>query len=666
MIKSFFWSQLGRIYIAGALLTLLLLIFLVNDKWEELVNEQHIELAGVHQMIKRSAHDRFVQQEAMLKLLGQRLIEAGGLEETESISQIMDGLLRDNPVFAAYGLVSPNGQIIFSSQNLQGKELPNLLDLPESSRSFRKTLESNDLTIGETYFFKPLGIWMVPLRYAVRNEANEVVMVISTAFDIDGIFNPWSTRDIKEEIGLNITSESDHKGNYYPIFYDPYEIIAPSKNEAYGKPLPEKFVKTADKRSKEASGLGLKELQESDVVVSLINDTKGLVPAYVLLSFDRKFRYYIAIRQPMSFIKSEYHSYSATSAIVFLLFNSFAFFIFYRFYQSENEYKAGLKYQALHDQLTDLPNRYYLGQEHAAWTKKKNGSYALLYLDLDNFKFVNDHFAHSVGDQVLKEISSRLQHKCDDRMILVRQGGDEFIILVPFNDQQQLEVFAQQVLYRINEVMFINGIKIAISASMGIARAKAESTKLDDLLAYADLAMYEAKKLRNHYSFFSSHLQQKTAERAIIEGELRTALDQNEMYMIYQPQIDAISGDVIGIEALIRWHNPKLGAVRPDVFIPISEACGQINIIGDFVIDSVLSEVSQMSDILGELTVSINVSVHQLIYGGVRDTLKTKMLEYDIDPSRIIIEITVTSTGRCNTLLISKEGVLRNVEKTIP
>ncbi|NNJ91316.1 MAG: EAL domain-containing protein [Gammaproteobacteria bacterium] len=485
-----------------------------------------------------------------------------------------------------------------------------------------------------------MGIWLVPLRYAVRNEANEVVMVITTAFDIDGIFNPWSTKDIKEEIGLNISSEIDHKGNIYPLFYDPFEIIAASKNEAYGNPIPEKFIITADKRSKEASGLGLKELQESDIVVSLINDTKGLVPAYVLLSFDRKFRYFISIRQPVSFIKSEYHSYLATSALVFLLFNSFAFFVFYRFFKSENEHKAGLKYQALHDQLTGLPNRYYLGQEYAAWTQKKNGSYALLYLDLDNFKFVNDHFAHSIGDQVLKEISSRLQHKCDERMILVRQGGDEFIILVPFNDQQQLEVFAQQILHRVNEVMFINGIKIAISASMGIARGKVESDHLDDLLAYADLAMYEAKKLRNHFSFFSSHLQQKTAERAIIEGELRTALEQNEMYMVYQPQIDAISGDVIGIEALIRWQNPKLGAVRPDVFIPISEACGQINIIGDFVIDTVLSEVSQMSETLGGLTVSINVSVHQLIYGGVRDTLKTKMLEYDIDPSRIIIEIT--------------------------
>jgi diguanylate cyclase (GGDEF)-like protein len=386
--------------------------------------------------------------------------------------------------------------------------------------------------------------------------------------------------------------------------------------------------------------MGLSGLQESDLVVSFINDLKGLAPAYVLLSFDRKFRYFLVIRQPLSFIRGEYRTFAISSTVIFLLFNLLAFTMLYRLHKSEQGYKAGLKHQAQHDQLTDLPNRYYLVQKFDEWKQKEDGAFILLYLDLDNFKFVNDHFGHSVGDQVLKEISRRLRLKCDEKMMLVRQGGDEFIILIPIGDRQHLEIIAQQILHGINEVMFINGIKIAISASIGIASSQSDSDRLNDLLVYADLAMYEAKKHRNHFSFFSSNLQQKTAERATIESELRTAQDQGELYMVYQPQINADNGRITGVEALIRWQNPVLGKVRPDLFIPISESSGQINMIGDFVIDTVLSEVSKIQEHLHDVTISINVSVHQLIYGGLRDALKAKTLEYGVEPSRIIVEIT--------------------------
>lgn len=646
MVRKFITSSLGSIFWAGLILSLLLVLYLYTSKHEELLNDTRVELTSTHQLIKTTASDVLAQQEVMLKVLGRRLSDVGGFANPESARRVMDSLLKDNPAFVAYGLASPEGELLVVSENLQGKKLPNLKQSSRSAYTFQKALDSSNLVVGSTYFFELLGRWITPVRFALRDDSGRVQMVITTAFDMDGEHNPWRGRSLQPGLELSVTTEPDSSGNYYPIYYYPYQIIAETRQQVYGRPLPQAFVEKANEAAKKTSGLTVGELVNDNRLITMVNDSPGMSPdlpsALTVVSFDQRYRYFLAVRQPLGGVEQSMRIFSFAYLGVAASFNLLAFVLLFRLFQSESRYQAGLRRQALRDHLTELPNRYGLTTHFDSWVDQHEGRFALMYLDLDNFKFVNDQFGHSVGDKVLVEISKRVARKCESVAWVVRQGGDEFIVLYATDDKNVVSVFVEQLLHVINEVMYIDGIKVAISGSIGVAITGKDSELegLDASLAKADLAMYEAKKRRNHFAFYSESMQQRIEERALIESELKSAVLDDELYMVYQPQVSSESGAVVGIEALLRWDNATLGDVPPDQFIPVSEASGQINTIGDFVVESVLRDFAELATCSRNCTVSINVSVHQLVYGGFREFILEKTRIYGVKTESVVIEVT--------------------------
>jgi diguanylate cyclase (GGDEF)-like protein len=646
MVKKFLASSLGGVFWAGLMLSLLLVLYVYRGKHEELLNDASVELTSTHQLIKTTASDVLAQQEVMLKVLGRRLSDVGGFANPEEARRVMDSLLKDNPAFVAYGLASPEGELRVVSENLQGKELPNLKESPRSSYTFEKALESQSLVVGSTYFFEFLGRWISPVRFALRDDRGQVQMVITTAFDIDGEYNPWRGKNLQPGLEVSVTTEPDSAGNYYPIYYYPYQTIGDTRQEVYGRPLPKAFVEKVNQSAKNSSGLTVSELVEDNRLITMVNDSPGmspdLPPALIVVSFDQRYRYFLAVRQPLDGMKESMQFYALAYIGVAASFNLLAFVLLFRLFRSESQYQAGLRRQALRDHLTQLPNRYDLTSRFGDWVEQHESGFALMYLDLDNFKFVNDQFGHSIGDQVLIEIAKRIARKCEDVAWVVRQGGDEFIVMYPASEERAVAVFAEQVLHAIQEVMYIDGIKVAISASIGIAMTFPGNSLegLDKNMVKADLAMYEAKKRRNHFAFYSDSMQQRIEQRALIERELKTAVLDDELYMVYQPQVSADDGAVVGFEALLRWHNTSLGEVPPDQFIPVAEASGLINAIGDFVVESVLRDFLELDMCKSNCTVSINVSVHQLVYGGFREFLLEKTRDLGINPEQLMIEIT--------------------------
>jgi len=627
-------------------LSLLVVLYVYIGKYEELLNDARVELTSTHQLIKTSASDVLAQQEVMLKVLGRRLSDVGGFANPDEARRVMESLLNDNPAFVAYGLASPEGELLVVSDNLQGKKLPNLKQSSRSAFTFQKALDSNSLVVGSTYYFELLSSWITPVRFALRDEHGRVQMVITTAFDMDGDHNPWRGKNLKPGLQLSVTTEPDSSGDYYPIYYYPHQAIAETRQEVYGRPLPKAFVDNVDESARKASGIAVGELVDDNRLITMVNDSPGMAPdlppALTVVSFDQRYRYFLAVRQPLDGLEESMWIYSLAYIGVAASFNLLAFVLLFRLFLSESRYQAGLRRQALRDQLTDLPNRYGLTTHFDSWVAQHEGRYALMYLDLDNFKFVNDQFGHSVGDKVLVEISRRIARKCEGVAWVVRQGGDEFIVMYPTDEKNAVAVFAEQLLHVINEVMYIDGIKVAISGSIGVAITgqQSELESLDASMVKADLAMYEAKKRRNHFAFYSESMQQSIEERALIESELKSAVFDDELYMVYQPQVSAESGAVVGIEALLRWHNATLGDVPPDQFIPVSEASGQINTIGDFVVESVLRDFVELATCRRNCTVSINVSVHQLVYGGFREFILEKTRFYDVKAESVVIEIT--------------------------
>ncbi len=646
MVRKFLTSSLGSIFWAGLVLSLLLVLYLYTGKYEELLNDARVELTSTHQLIKTTASDVLAQQEVMLKVLGRRLSDVGGFANPDAARHVMESLLKDNPAFVAYGLASPEGELLVVSDNLQGKKLPNLKQSPRSAYTFQKALDSGSLVVGSTYYFELLDRWITPVRFALRDERGRVQMVITTAFDMDGEHNPWRGKSLQPGLQLSVTTEPDSRGEYYPVYYYPHQTIAETRQEVYGRPLPKAFVEKANESAMNASGLALDGLIADNRLITMVNDSPGmspdLPPALIVVSFDQRYRYFLAVRQPLDGVETSMRVFSFAYLGVAASFNLLAFVLLFRLFQSESQYQAGLQRQALRDQLTELPNRHGLTTGFDPWVAEHEGRFAFMYLDLDNFKFVNDQFGHSVGDKVLVEISRRIATKCEGVAWVVRQGGDEFIVLYPTDEKNIVAVFAEQLLHVINEVMYIDGIKVAISGSIGVAITGqgSEFEGLDASMVKADLAMYEAKKRRNHFAFYSESMQQRIEERALIESELKSAVFDDELYMVYQPQVSAENGAVVGIEALLRWHNATLGDVPPDQFIPVSEASGQINTIGDFVVESVLRDFVELATCSKSCTVSINVSVHQLVYGGFREFILEKTRLYGVKTESVVIEIT--------------------------
>ncbi|QKQ25072.1 putative bifunctional diguanylate cyclase/phosphodiesterase [Candidatus Reidiella endopervernicosa] len=497
------------------------------------------------------------------------------------------------------------------------------------------------MTLGRTYLFKPLNEWIIPLRYAVRDQAGEVVAVMTTGISLDGENNPWKIDGLPESVYINIIKDANAAGEYYPQFIHPLIMYGRDKEQTYDDPASQELVEHVVEHIEAAAGVDLDAFTQSGKAVYFNLKMPGVGQVYGTQGYNSDLKLFTAVRRSLLSMRDEFVAVFIWYFIVFTLFN--VMLVVFRYINNlQREAKQQLEFQANHDQLTELPNRYYLKKKFPEWRKRWGNAYALLYLDLDNFKLINDHYGHSVGDWALVELAKRLKESCSEETMLVRHGGDEFIMLMPFSDKSVLQHEIQRITYRLKEVIHVNALEFALSGSVGVGVACPEEheNSLEGVLIKADLAMYEAKKVRNSYVFFTEEMQQLSDERAVIEEALHGALNNRQLFMVYQPQIDAESGCVVGVEALIRWQHPVLGFVPPDKFIAVAEASGQINPIGDFVIDTALKEIATIQAGFDPIRLSINVSVQQLVNEGFRARLKEKAAEYDINPTNLVIEIT--------------------------
>lgn len=316
-----------------------------------------------------------------------------------------------------------------------------------------------------------------------------------------------------------------------------------------------------------------------------------------------------------------------------------------------DEAEKKLIHQANFDQLTNLPNRYYMLsyiRSAFARAKRQNSKVALLYLDLNNFKDINDTLGHAIGDELLKMVAHRLLLLLRETDTAARMGGDEFLVLLEgLNHQEQAETVVHKITNSFTEPFFINSNEIYTSASVGISTFPDDGNSVELLMQYADTAMYYAKKdSSTHYRFFSHELRAYIDEQLAIENRLRHAIRNDELFVCYQPKIDTKTERVVGAEALIRWQNSDLGMVPPSIFIPVAEKYGLIEEIGAWVIETACKEAVVWKEYSNcDLQVAINISPRQFRssnFIGVVDQalefsgLEDKMLEIEITESLLM------------------------------
>ncbi len=308
--------------------------------------------------------------------------------------------------------------------------------------------------------------------------------------------------------------------------------------------------------------------------------------------------------------------------------------------------KEELDYQAHHDQLTGLPNRTLFIDRLNQLIKKnhrKETKVALLFIDLDRFKEINDSLGHDAGDQVLKILSKRLKDQIRDCDTLTRLGGDEFtIILDDIRESDVLVNIIQKLLTCTKEAIFINGQNLYVTLSIGISLFPDDGDTVEALLKNADAAMYKAKESgRNTYEFYTMEMTIKAVERVVMEANLRQAIHRNELYLNYQPQYDANNDRLIGMEALIRWKNRDYGLIPPDKFIPFAEETGLIVEIDRWVMDTSMKQFAQWyQEGLNPGTLSLNLAMKQLQNNDCTTFVKSLLTKYHFCENWLEFEIT--------------------------
>ena len=281
-------------------------------------------------------------------------------------------------------------------------------------------------------------------------------------------------------------------------------------------------------------------------------------------------------------------------------------------YQRKTE--EAITKMAYFDPLTQLENRTYFKESvNQLINNKPSGHFALLFLDLDGFKQVNDTLGHNIGDELLKVVAKRIQNalrSSNGECHICRFGGDEFVILLKDSDEKTSSQISLRLLNQIERVIKIEEDELQVSTSIGIALYPQHGEDLDTLLRHADTAMYQSKSLgKNTYSIYHDAMEESVAERSLIEKHLRKAVQNNEFQLVYQPQINLLTGKVIGVEALIRWNNPVLGFVAPDKFIPIAEESHLILTIGEWVTKTCIAQLQAWKDTeFDSLHIAMNVS----------------------------------------------------------
>jgi diguanylate cyclase (GGDEF)-like protein len=625
-------------------------------KWLDVKQTATLQQTYANKLIANSIENFLNKYEAFLELLGDKILELVASGELLKAQHEFDQLMLKNPELAALGFSDPDGKLLVLTSNLihyqQNQTIINLKDYKPTHDSFMYAMQQKGLSMGRSYFMPNMEEWVIPLRHPVRNESDEVLGVLTIGLKLKQLNQIWFGDSLPEYLRYLMLREDLYR--QYATFFADDEF-----EKMYMNPLPEARFDFLIGMMTQQTGHSLDDLKTGQLFASFEGPDISGGQNILTVSYNPKFRYYSVTGTHFDILSARMVSPTSWIILFLAIFNIGLFWLFRRNIRTQSSAKEVLHYQIEHDPLTQLPNRRFLVEHFSEWSDCQNGEFSLLYLDLKNFKVCNDIHGHSMGDQILCVVAERLK-LFFEHCLCVRQGGDEFIILCPVTNDSAIRLRCQAFLKELEQTILIDHLSFSVHASIGVAIAPQDGATLDELLRKADMAMYEAKRRQQNVGLYSDELETRTKQMSEIEHELNHALQNNEFTVVYQPQVDAYSYQVLGIEALIRWNNSRLGFVPPDLFIPVAEANGLIHDIGHFVMATALrdaKEICQLSGFGHKLRVSVNVSVSQLFNDDFVTHMQDLLAQYSDQPITFMVE--VTESLFIEDLLRAKEILLR-------
>ena len=297
-----------------------------------------------------------------------------------------------------------------------------------------------------------------------------------------------------------------------------------------------------------------------------------------------------------------------------------------------------------YDALTGLPNRLLLQDRacHALAMAQEGQRVALLFMDLDHFKHVNDKLGHSAGDKLLQEVGQRILTSLRDNDTVARVGGDEFVMVLPQVQEDDAARLAQKILTTVAQPYQLGGLELVVTPSIGIALYPADGQDFETLYRHADTAMYRAKQDgRNRFCFFAVEMQERTERILLLESAMHQALEKQQFQLVYQPQLTIDGRQVVGVEALLRWRHPEMGNISPAEFVPVAESNGQIIAIGTWVLQTAVHQLRAWMDAgLPPMVMAVNLSAVQFCHSNLPALVSQTLEEAQLPPEYLELELT--------------------------
>lgn len=637
------------------LLAVILLILCLGFSWLSWLAEKRHEslyLASVAELAGKSLDSYVRHYENALAASGPELLNPlGRLRSRETVEPVLEKIKKANPDLSSVNLIAAEGKMLMSTEALPS-------GLPDLSRvdSFRLGLEElrqgQHFNIGRPYVGYLAGDWILPLRYPLRDVEGRVSHLLSVALPLRRQQSFWQDLSLPENTALGLIRDDGFLVSRYPI---PLKM---NYEEAYGQKRSGALYDYLTAHGFPARGEteGYNSVAKEDYIFAFRR-----LPNYPLTLF---------VSTPISNVRSKWMGQIQLSwtLLGILLAGSY---LIYRWTEKRQlaweaeraEKEARIGFLAHHDALTELPNRL-LTREHfeLARSQAERGGVrmALLYLDLDNFKTINDSLGHPVGDAVLKDVSARLRTCLRETDTLGRLGGDEFLIVLPdVHGTDAMMRVTEKIMGVTAELIRCEDHELTTSLSIGIAVYPDDGTDFDTLLKKADTALYQSKAAgRNTFSFFTEQMNAEADEHLRVRQWLRQALEQDYLRVHYQPLLDLESGAVLGAEALVRLEHPEVGMIMPGRFIPIAEDSGLIVAMGRQVLRMACREAAGWRAAgLGDLRVAVNLSAVQFRRGDLAEEVLDVLAESGLPASSLELELTES------ILMESTQRVLETVRE---
>jgi diguanylate cyclase (GGDEF)-like protein len=651
IIKKNLWLAFYCIAVFWSLLTAAAAYYTYQNVYHDISLEQK----NITKISANSLGSTFKQYETILHIVAEELIRDDSADDKDAIYSILSSAVNMDKTILAFGVFNVKGEPVVSAPSLPNPNKESLLSESQTQETFLETLKATDVVLGRTYFSEALGQVILPFRKAVRNTEGKTLFVLSLAVSLKQGFDYF----------INSVQESQVYDTYLYRENDRYFQLAPIKQiydkDIYNYQIPLKAVNQSVAQLIESTGQSYELIKSKGGIVynELRHPSRQSMTASVYLN-----HYNLWLTTEIKFkVFNQLFIKKVTILLILYVLSLFIMFLLFRNIALNEENKnTALIYQATHDYLTGLYNRFYLEQYLANFTKDE--VFTLIYVDIDNFRSVNESYGHNQGDMVLKEVAQRLNKVVSEDELLVRTSSDEFTVVSHESNRQQIEELCDRIAQTFADAFQSGGVEVALSTSIAVSSAPEDGATIALIKRNVDLAMYAAKKSKNCVYYYQHELLTQYLYKNDVENELKKALEKNEFHLVYQPQLGS-NNNLKGVEALLRWNNSKLGNIPPDIFIPIAENAGYMNTIGEFVMQRALADVYELKESTGkQFDLSINVSVKQLQSSDFYALISALLERYKLDASTVLLEVTesvlIDDIDRVRAIIIKlKEKKLR-------